>query len=552
MKQDDPWWKAVTGYQIYPRSFCDSNGDGIGDIPGIISKLGHLQDLGIGFIWLSPVYASPMFDNGYDISDYRAVAPEFGTLNDLDRLIEKAGARGIGIVMDLVVNHTSSEHLWFKRARRSADADEHDFYIWRPPAPDGGPPSDLQASFGGPAWHWSEDVQKYYLGYFSAHQPDLNWQNRRLRAEIHDIMNWWLDRGIAGFRMDVISLIGKDVDAGVFEEGPFLHEFLQELHRKTLADREVVAIGESWSVSPETALLYCGGDRDELDMVFQFNHVTWGWDDTFGKFKPRPFDLVTFKRVIAEWQEALADDGWNSLFLSNHDLPRQVSVYGDDGEYRVRSAKLLAITMHLLKGTPFVYQGEEIGMTNASFRSIEQFRDPEILDQYDRLTTKGLSPEEFIVGASAQGRDNARVPMQWTDEPQAGFTTGTPWIEVNPNRSEINVAADRSNPEGVFATYRKLVSLRRNMPIIVHGSVNFEAKTHPKVVAYTREYSGDSLTVIANFSAHMTAFDAPQSLFGHGQPLIWNVTPRERVTEPVHLLPFEAFAILRPGPANQT
>ena len=547
MPQGDPWWKTATGYQIYPRSFCDSNGDGIGDIPGIISKLDYLRDLGIGFIWLSPVYASPMFDNGYDISDYRDIAPEFGTLGDMDWLIAEARARDIGVVMDLVVNHTSFEHLWFKRACRAADPDDRDFYIWRPPAEDGGPPSDLQASFGGPAWHWVEEVQLYYLGFFSAAQPDLNWRNAKLRSEIYDMMNWWLDRGIAGFRMDVISLIGKDVDAGIFEEGPHLHTYLQEMHRETLAGRNVVTIGESWSVSPETAPLYCGKGRGELDMVFQFNHVTQGWDDEFGKFKPRPFDFVAFKHILAEWQSALAEDGWNSLFLSNHDLPRQVSVYGNDGAFRVRSAKMLAIVMHLLRGTPFVYQGEEIGMTNVTFERIDQFRDPETLGQFADLTTQGLSPEAFIAGANAQGRDNARVPMQWTDGPNAGFTTGSPWIEVNQNASEVNVAADRADPVGVFATYQKLISLRREMPILVHGSVDWEAMDHPDILAYTRKHSGDTLTVVANFSERTVEFKAPEHLANSGQPVVWSVEPRDNITKRVRLLPFEAFAILRSG-----
>ena len=544
---DNPWWKAATGYQIYPRSFCDSNGDGIGDIPGIISKLDYLQDLGIGFIWLSPIYDSPMADNGYDIADYRAVAPEFGTLDDMDRLIAEANARGIGIVMDLVVNHTSSEHRWFKQACAAVDTPEHDYYIWRPPGPDGGPPSDLQASFGGPAWHWVPAVGKYYLGYFSAHQPDLNWQNRDLRRQIYDMMNWWLDRGIAGFRMDVISLIGKDVDKGLFEEGPHLHAFLQEMHRETLTGRNVVTIGESWSVSPQTALLYCGQDRGELDMVFQFNHVTQSWDSTFGKFKPRPFDLVAFKRVLADWQRALSQDGWNALFLSNHDLPRQVSVYGDDGRYRVRSARMLAIVMHLLRGTPFVYQGEEIGMTNVAFTRLDQFRDTETLGHYADFLARGLSAEDFIAGANAQGRDNARVPMQWTGGTAAGFTTGEPWIEINPNSFQINVAADCADPDGVHATYRKLTGLRRKLPVIVEGHVAFKAQEDPNVLVYTRTLDRAVLTVIASFAPDPVMFEVPEHLVGQGSALVWNVTPRDDIDSVVRLQPFEAFAVLREG-----
>lgn len=547
--RDDPWWQSATGYQIYPRSFCDSNGDGIGDIPGIISKLDHLKDLGIGFIWLSPIYASPMVDNGYDISNYRAVAPEFGTLQDMDALIAAARQRDIGIVMDLVVNHTSSEHKWFKRACGSTDPADREFYIWRLPGADGGPPSDLKASFGGPAWHWVEEVGQYYLGFFSADQPDLNWQNPQVRAEIYAMMNWWLDRGIAGFRMDVISLIGKDVDAGIFEEGPYLHDYLQEMHRETLAGRDTVTVGESWSVTPATAPLYCGRNRDELDMVFQFNHVTGCWDDRFGKFKPKPFDLVAFKHVLAEWQDALADEGWNALFLSNHDLPRQVSVYGDDGTYRVRSAKMLALVMHFLKGTPFVYQGEEIGMTNISFSRIEQFRDTETIGHYTDLTAQGMSPEAFIEGANAQGRDNARVPMQWTSGPNGGFTTGTPWIEVNSNAQEINVAADRADPDGVFAMYHKLIALRRKLPVLVHGKVTFKAMSHPQVLAYTRELGAEIVAVIANFSAERVTFDVPRDLVHGGEPIAWTLSAREKITKSVRLSPYEAFSIRIPDTA---
>ena len=545
----EKWWVSATGYQVYPRSFCDSNGDGIGDIPGIISKLDYLEDLGVGFIWLSPVYASPMADNGYDISDYRAIAPEFGTLKDMDRLIAEARARDIRIVMDLVVNHTSSEHAWFRRACAAPESAEHDYYIWRPAAADGGSPSDLRACFGGPAWHWVEAVGKYYLGYFSAGQPDLNWQNPQLRAEIYEMMIWWLDRGIGGFRMDVISLIGKDVDAGVLEEGSDLHRFLQEMHREALAGRDIVTIGESWSVSPETAPLYCGPDRGELDMVFQFNHVTQAWDETFGKFRPRPFDLVRFKQVLAEWQDALADDGWSSLFLSNHDLPRQVSVYGDDGAHRVRSAKLLAIVMHLLKGTPFVYQGEEIGMTNTRFDRIEQFRDAETLGNYADLTAQGLSYEAFIAGANAQGRDNARTPMQWTDAPGAGFTSGTPWIDINPNAQAINVEADRKDPDGVFATYQHLIALRQALPVLRHGTVTFEALSHPQVLAYAREWEGQKLIVIANVSDRVAEFDVPDRFVVHGQALAWTIGPRASVPRSVPLQPYEAVAVLAIDPA---
>ncbi|MGI1663157.1 alpha-glucosidase [Palleronia sp. KMU-117] len=538
------WWQEATGYQIYPRSFMDSNGDGVGDIPGIISRLDHLRDLGIGFVWLSPVYASPMADNGYDIADYQAIAPEFGTLADFDRLVAEARARGIGIVMDLVVNHTSSAHRWFRTACADPAAPEHAFYIWRDPGPDGGPPDDQRACFGGPAWTFVPGVGKYYFHFFSAHQPDLDWRNPALRAEVYRMMNWWFDRGIAGFRMDVISLIGKDVDARIYEEGPRLHPYLQEMHRETLSGRDVVTVGESWSVSTGTARLYCGRDRGELDMVFQFAHVMAGWDPVHGKWKPRPFDLVTLKRVMTDWQAALAEDGWNSLFLSNHDLPRQVSKYGCDGAHRVRSAKALATVLHLMKGTPFVYQGEEIGMTNARFTRLDQFRDVETLGQYADQAAAGVDEATFIAGANANGRDNARTPMQWTAGPQAGFTTGTPWIEVNPNHATINVAADRADPDGVFAHYRGLIAARKAHRVIVHGRYTPFAEDHPQVMAYARTLGATRLSVIANLSGQDAQVDVPEGLAISGRCLVANCAPRAEARGPLVLAPWEAVAIL--------
>lgn len=539
-----PWWQKATGYQIWPRSFMDSDGDGIGDIPGIIDRLDYLADLGVGFIWLSPVYASPMADNGYDISDYRDIAPEFGTLADMDRLIAEAGCRDIRIVMDLVVNHTSDRHHWFRRAVIDPGSDEHRYYIWRDAAADGGPPSGHRACFGGSAWTWVPSVGKYYYGHFSPGQPDLDWSNPALRAEIHDMMNWWLDRGIGGFRMDVISLIGKDVDLGVMEEGPRLHEYLQEMHRETLAGRDVVTVGESWSVSPGTAVLYCGRDRGELDMVFQFNHVTAFEDEVHGKWRPKPFDLARFKASLFTWQRTLAEDGWNSLFLSNHDLPRQVSKYGDPGEYRVRSAKMLATAIHLMRGTPFVYQGEEIGMTNVPFTRIEQFRDLETLGLYRDKVAEGLAPEDFLEAARQNGRDNARTPVQWSDGPNAGFTTGEPWIEVNANAAEVNVARDRADPDGIIAHYRRLIALRKDLDIVSHGSFATFAEDHPSVMAYAREADGQRLSVVANFTGGPVEFAVCEGLRVRGDGVIWNIAERGVLEGAVKLAPYEAFAVL--------
>ena len=374
------WWHASTVYQIYPRSFADSNGDGIGDIPGITSKLDYLKSLGIDIIWLSPIFTSPMDDNGYDISDYQGIAPEFGTLADFDHLVDEARKRGIGLVLDLVVNHTSDEHPWFIEARKGPGNPFRDYYIWRKPAADGGVPNGLMSSFGGPAWTLDPHSGEYYLHLFSRRQPDLNWENPKVRQEIYAMMNWWLERGIAGFRMDVIDHIGKQVDQAIIFDGPHLHDYLQEMNRETFGSRNVLTVGECWSATPGSALLYSGRDRHELSMVFQFEHVTQQWDETFGKWRSKPFDLVKLKSVLSKWQYALSDDGWNALFWGNHDLPRAISKYGDAKGYPVQSGKMLATVLHLLKGTPFVYQGEEIGMTNVPFTRIEQYRDIETLN----------------------------------------------------------------------------------------------------------------------------------------------------------------------------
>lgn len=541
---NDPWWKRATAYQIYPRSFCDSDGDGIGDIPGIVSKLDYLADLGIGFIWLSPVYASPMVDNGYDISDYRDIAPVFGTLDDLDALVAGARARGIGIVMDLVVNHTSDRHAWFQDARSARDAALRDYYIWRDPAPDGGPPNALQSHFGGPAWTLDDATGQYYLHLFDRAQPDLNWENPAMRAEIHDMMNWWFDRGIAGFRMDVIDLIGKDVDRGITANGPRLHEYIQDMHRATLTGRDVVTVGEAWSATPENALLYCGRDRDELSMIFQFEHVSQSWDERHGKWKPRDFDLVALKRVLNKWQAALGDDGWNSLFWSNHDLPRAVSKYGHEGEWRVASAKMLATVLHLMKGTPYIYQGEELGMTNAGFTTIEQYRDVETLNFHSLHVADGLHPDAFIQGAQASSRDNARTPMQWSNAPGAGFTTGEPWLAITPNYPTVNAAAEGADPNAVLAHYRKLVGLRRDLPVIVHGSYHPIAEAHPQVFAYHRDLDGQRLVVVANFGASVADIDLPAEAVVAGRSVIDNCGARVATQPHMTLAPYEAFAVL--------
>lgn len=541
------WWKSATAYQIYPRSFCDSNGDGIGDIPGILSKLDHLEALGIGFIWLSPVFRSPMADNGYDISDYRDIAPEFGTLADMDRLIAEAKARGIGIVMDLVVNHSSDEHPWFVSARQGRHAPFRDFYIWRDPAPDGGPPNDLRSYFGGSAWEWDAASGQYYLHLFHRKQPDLNWENPSLRAAIYETMNWWLDRGIAGFRMDVIDLIGKEVDRGITEDGPKLHDYLREMNAAALAGRDVVTVGEAWSAHLDNARLYSGAGRGELSMVFQFAHVTAGWDPDFGKWRPAPHDLPALKRVFNAWQTTLADDGWNSLFWSNHDLPRAVSKYGDDGAHRVASAKALATVLHLMKGTPYVFQGEEIGMTNTARTRMEDFDDVEIHGQWPEMRRRGLSEAEFLAGANANGRDNARTPMHWSSAANGGFTTGKPWLAPNANFAAINAEADRADPNGIFTHYQKLVALRKAHPIIREGRFAAIAEDHPAIWAYTRELDDKRLTMLANLSDNPVAFAMPPEAEVAGECIIANAAPRDALAGTVELAPWEALAVLGPA-----
>ncbi|GGL60839.1 alpha-glucosidase [Wenxinia marina] len=540
----DPWWADKVGYQIYPRSFQDSNGDGIGDLPGILARLDHLSDLGVGFIWLSPVYRSPMADNGYDISDYRDIAPEFGTLDDMDRLIAEGRDRGMRIVMDLVVNHTSDRHAWFEAARGNRAAPTRDFYVWRDPGPDGGPPSDLRSMFGGPAWHWDEGSGQYYLALFTPQQPDLDWTNPAMRAELWDMMNWWKARGIGGFRMDVIDLIGKDVDAGIVADGPTLHDHLQEMHREVLAGSDLLTVGEAWSATTANALSYVGRDRGELQTLFQFAHITAHWHETHGKWKPREFSLPVLKGVLNDWQQALSEDGWNALFWSNHDLPRAVSSFGDEGTWRVRSAKLLGLVLHLMKGTPYIYQGEEIGMTNAGFTTIGQYRDVETLNFYAEQMDQGMSEADFLAGAARNSRDNARTPMQWTAGPNAGFTTGTPWLPPARNFAEINAQADRSQPDGVFDFYRHLVALRREHPVIVHGRYEPCLADHDEVLSYTRTLEGSRLSVIGNVSSREVTLEVPPELAIRGRCLAMTAGEREALDGTVTLAPWEGVAIL--------
>ncbi|WP_181347164.1 alpha-glucosidase [Thalassobacillus sp. CUG 92003] len=506
------WWQRSTVYQIYPRSFNDSNGDGVGDIPGIIEKLDYLVDLGIDIIWLSPVYQSPNDDNGYDISDYYAIMSDFGTMEDMERLIAEAHKRNLALIMDLVINHTSDEHPWFREASTSRSNPYRDFYIWR--SGDEGPPSDLRSVFSGSAWEYDAKTDAYYFHLFSRKQPDLNLHNQDVRQKIYEMMRYWLEKGINGFRMDVIDLIGKEVDRGIIANGPKLHEYLQEMNKEVLAPYRdaIMTVGETPSVDPEQAKLYTRPDRHELDMVFTFEHMSLDEVAGEGKWALKPLDLRDLKQVLSKWQTALHKEGWNSLYWNNHDQPRIVSRWGDDTVYRVKSAKMLATVLHLLQGTPYIYQGEEIGMTNTTFNNSEDFKDIEMINMYHERIEQGDDPADIMASIQAKGRDHARTPMQWNDGHEAGFTTGEPWMKVNPNYREINAEAAMRDPESIYHYYKQLIQLRKNYEIIVHGSYQLVDAEHAEVFAYVRTLGSEKLLVVANFYTGEPHFEWPEEL----------------------------------------
>ena len=502
------WWQEVVVYQIYPRSFKDSNGDGIGDLPGIIEKLDYLEKLGIGAIWLSPVYQSPNDDNGYDISDYEAIMTEFGTMEDMDRLIAEAKKRNIRIIMDLVVNHTSDEHAWFVEARKSKDKPYRDYYVWADPSEDGGVPNGLRSAFSGSAWQLDEATGQYYLHLFSKKQPDLNWQNEKVRQAVYQMMNFWIDKGIGGFRMDVIDLIGKVPEKEITSNGPRLHEFLQEMNQATFGKHDLLTVGETWGATPEIAKLYSNPDRHELSMVFQFEHIGLDQQEGGEKWDLAPVDLGKLKQIFAKWQTELDNQGWNSLFWNNHDLPRMISRWGNDDQYRVESAKMLAILLHMQKGTPYIYQGEEIGMTNTAISDISQARDIETINMYHERLANGYAKEDIIHSINVKGRDNARRPVQWNNYAFAGFSTVEPWIAVNDNYEKINVEQALANPDSIFYTYQKLIALRKANPIMIWGDFEL-VDTQEEVFAYLRKYQGETWLVVTNFSneAHDFKYD---------------------------------------------
>ena len=553
------WWKESVVYQIYPRSFCDSNGDGIGDLNGITSKFDYLKELGVDVIWLSPVYKSPNDDNGYDISDYQAIMDEFGTMEDFDRMLATAHEKGIKIMMDLVVNHTSDEHKWFIESRKSIDNPYRDYYIWRPAKEDGSLPNNWGSCFSGPAWEYDKTTDMYFLHLFSKKQPDLNWDNPVVRQEVFDMMNWWLEKGVDGFRMDVISLISKeqpelpDKEPGingyatfnVSANGPHVHEYLQEMRQKALNNADTITVGECSGVTLEEAKKYARSDEKELNMVFQFEHMDVDSDEKAGKWTTRKMDLRDLKKILTRWQKGLQDIAWNSLYWENHDQPRSVSRFGNDSdEYREISAKMLATCIHMMQGTPYVYQGEELGMTNCPFNTLENFRDLESINAFHELTEQGkMTEEEMMAAIGYKGRDNARTPMQWDDSANAGFSgaDATPWIMVNPNYTKINAKDQVSREDSVFKYYQKLIKLRHESDLIVYGTYDLILDDDKDIYAYIRTLGDEKLIVYCNFSENTREVELPEE-FTDGKILISNYNDA-KVSEKITLRPYEAIVI---------
>ena len=532
------WWHSSVVYQIYPRSFKDSNGDGIGDINGIREKLDYLKELGIDVIWLSPVYKSPNDDNGYDISDYCDIMDEFGTMEDMDNLLKEANERGIKILMDLVVNHTSDEHKWFIEAKKSKDNEYRDYYIWRDKV-EGHEPNELGSCFSGSAWQYDETTGQYYLHLFSKKQPDLNWENEKVRNEVYKMMNFWVDKGIGGFRMDVIDLIGKVPDEMITGNGPKLHEYLQEMNKAALEGKDLLTVGETWGATPDVAKLYSNPERKELSMVFQFEHI--GLDQIEGKEKwdVKSLELLDLKKVLSKWQTELEGQGWNSLFWNNHDLPRIVSRWGNDKEYRIESAKMLATLLHGMKGTPYIYQGEELGMTNVRFDDINDYNDIESLNMYKDRLSKGYSHNEIMESIYAKGRDNARTPMQWDDSENAGFTTGTPWLAVNKNYDKINAKQCLQDENSIFNHYKKLIDIRKNNDTIIYGDYKLLCEDDENIFAYVRELNGDKILVVCNFYDKDVEFKF-DGYFNYSKVLLSNYNDSSKMIEKLKLRPYEA------------
>lgn len=530
----EQWWKKAVIYQVYPRSFQDSNGDGNGDLNGIIKRLDYLENLGVDAIWLSPVYKSPQDDNGYDISDYQDIDPMFGTLADMEHLIEEAKRHNIRIIMDLVLNHTSDEHRWFMEAKKSRDNAYHDYYVWR----DGDalmPPNDMRACFGGSAWEWVPKLKQYYFHQFSVKQPDLNWDNPKVRQEIYDMINWWIEKGVGGFRLDVIDQIAKEPDKKITNNGTRLHEFIQEMSRETFQKGNLVTVGEAWGATTENAKQFSNPDGSELSMVFQFEHIVLDQQAGKEKWDLAPLPFLKLKEIWNRWQTELYACGWNSLFWNNHDLPRIVSRWGNDKEYRTESAKMLASLLHCMQGTPYIYQGEELGMTNVKY-SIEEYQDIETRNMYNERLEKGYEEADIMHSIHAKGRDNARTPMQWNDGKNAGFTKGTPWIKVNPNYKEINAEAQINDRSSIYNYYKKLIELRKNYDVFQEGRFQMLLESDENIFAYMRHGKAQKLLVICNFFDKV--LECPlQEMWSKGRMLLGNY---EEIKDSRVLRPYEA------------
>ena len=550
------WWHDKVAYQIYPKSFCDSNGDGIGDLKGVISKLDYLKDLGVDIIWLSPIYCSPLADQGYDISDYKNIDPRFGTMEDMDELLQQAKARDMYIVMDLVVNHCSDEHEWFKKACEDPDG-KYGKYFYIEDVKDGKLPNNWRSYFGGPVWDKLPGYEdKYYMHVFHKKQPDLNWENPQVRRDIYDMMNWWLEKGVDGFRMDVISLISKAPGLPDYEpestgyaaynagaNGPRVHEFLQEMREKALNNADTMTVGECAGVTLEEAMKYARSDGKELNMVFQFEHMEADFDEKTGKWTTKKLDLRVLKEILTRWQKGLEDIAWNSLYWENHDQPRSVSRFGNDSDqYREISAQMLATCVQMMQGTPYVYQGEELGMTNCPFNKLENLRDLESINAFHELTEQGkISEEDMLAAINYKGRDNARTPMQWDDSAYAGFSTAEPWIMVNPNYTKINAKDQVSREDSVFKYYQKLIRLRHNSDLIVYGTYDLILDDDKDIYAYTRTLGDEKLIVYCNFSENTREVELPEE-FTNGKIFISNYDDAA-VNEKITLRPYEAIVI---------
>ncbi|WP_101842241.1 alpha,alpha-phosphotrehalase [Halobacillus sp. Marseille-P3879] len=550
-----PWWKKAVVYQIYPKSFNDTTGNGVGDIQGIIEKLDYLNTLGVDVLWLTPMYKSPQNDNGYDISDYYDIHDEYGTMQDFERLLEETHKRGMKLIMDIVINHTSTEHEWFQESRKSKDNPYRDYYIWKDPV-NGGPPSNWQSKFGGNAWEYDEKTDQYYLHLFDVTQADLNWENKEVREKLYEMMRFWGEKGVDGFRLDVINLISKDQDfpdddgavapgdgRKFYTDGPKVHDYMQEMNREVFTPYDLMTVGEMSSTTIEHCIRYTAPERNELSMTFNFHHLKVDYPNG-EKWTKAPFDFQELKQILSTWQERMHEgSGWNALFWCNHDQPRVLSRFGDDENYPEESGKMLATTIHMMQGTPYIYQGEEFGMTNPKFESISQYRDVESLNAFQIMKEKGMTEEEIIDILKQKSRDNSRTPVQWSDEEQAGFTTGIPWIPVASNYPEVNAEKVMNEENSIFTHYQKLNRLRKTHDIITHGNYKWVDQSDERVFAYTREWNGEALLVVNNFYGEETTFTLPSEVEFQGEPeiLISNYDQPEANYQKLNLRPYESI-----------